>query len=113
MMFYPRAKRKDICDGADPSIRCVAREKDCQAGAFYYDSRRQGYCSTELVAGPWGIPTLLDACPFCCELLPGPEARRRWETKLNTETKPAPEQPTEFPIMGEMDVYGVDEDSGG
>lgn len=77
--LFPRIKPR-VCDGADPTWQCAERNFRSRNGAFYWDSRREGYCASDLI-GPWGIPVLLDACPYCKELLPGAIARRRWEAK--------------------------------
>lgn len=83
--YFPRRKRKDICDEEDPRIMCSTRRSEVLDGAFGWDSRREGYYSTRL-PGPWGIPVLLDACPFCFQILPGAKARKRFEDKLNAST---------------------------
>jgi hypothetical protein len=85
--FYPRARRRDICDGEDPRMMCSARRYEVLNGSFSWDQKREGYVSTQL-CGAWGIPILLDACPFCKELLPGANARRRFEAKLEAGEPP-------------------------
>lgn len=113
MEKYPRRIGIDICSDYDPTVMCAARKQESLDGAFWYDAKRQGYCSTNLMGGPWGIPILLDACPFCRELLPGPEARRRWEAKLE---KPHPRiKPKEIPPerrlnAGDATAWTEDED---
>jgi hypothetical protein len=87
MTFYPRARRRDICDGEDPRIMCTVRRSEVVNGSFYWDERRRGYCSTAL-PGILGLPTLLDACCFCHEILPGYEMRKRFEAKLAAEERP-------------------------
>ncbi len=96
--FFPRVKPK-VCDGADPTIMCVNRREASRMGTFYWDARRGGYCYTRLEFAPWGIPILLDACVFCKELLPGSQARRRWEEK-----NPNPMPKENKPVIGEMGV---------
>lgn len=75
--FFPPPKQKQ-CSALDPGSMCDARRYHASNGSFYWDERRQGYCSTEL-PGPIGLPVLLDACPFCRCLLPGAKARKYWE----------------------------------
>ncbi len=83
--YFPRIKPK-VCDGFDPTVQCAERNFQSRNGTFFWDERRQGYCSTRH-PGPWGIPVLLDACVYCFELLPGAIARKRWEDKY---VKPRP-----------------------
>jgi hypothetical protein len=102
--FFPRIKPKG-CDGFDPTLMCVNRREASRMGTFYWDARRGGYCYTRLEFAPWGIPVLLDACPFCKELLPGPQARRRWEEK-----NPNPIPKEDKPPIAEMDCSDGDAD---
>jgi hypothetical protein len=73
-------------------------------GAFGWDSRREGYYYTRL-DGPWGIPVLLDACPFCKELLPGAQARKRFEEKIGLKK----ESPPDYPRLSAGDATAYDE----
>jgi hypothetical protein len=78
-MYRPRIRRSaDRCSDYDPRRMCEGRKDAAGKGSFYFDEKRRGYISTVL-DGPWGVPLLLDACPFCYELLPGYNARRKWE----------------------------------
>jgi hypothetical protein len=85
---------------------CSTRRTEVIQGSFGWDSRREGYYSTALI-GPWGIPVLLDACPFCKELLPGAQARKRFEAKLNLIPKEPP--PPDYPRLGAGDSTCYDQ----
>lgn len=76
-------RRKDGCDDFDPRVMCEARRNEVWGGSFWYDEKRQGYCYRDIEV--MGVPVLLDACPFCNELLPGAETRRRFEAWLTSE----------------------------
>lgn len=103
-MFRPRIRPKDICSDVDPTLMCSVRKKESRYGSFYWDARRGGYCST-LLPGPLGLPVLLDACPYCCERIPGAEARRNWERE---QEKPKILPPYSGPPKNERGVNGGD-----
>ena len=88
-MFYPRRKPRDVCDDVDPRRMCTARRIEVLNGSFGYDQKREGYYYTE-ITGPFEIPVILDACPFCHEMLPGHQARKRFFAKLEEEEKKEP-----------------------
>lgn len=66
------------CSPIDPAVMCAERWISSRNGSFYYDEKRKGY-SCSLLTGAFGLPIILDACPFCRNLLPGHHARRAFE----------------------------------
>lgn len=85
--FSPRVIRKaKQCDSIDCTEMCNERWMAANDGVFYFDEKREGYIHVHLT-GPYGIPLLLDACPFCKSILPGKAQRRAWDEQCAKKAK--------------------------
>jgi hypothetical protein len=89
MTFWPRIRPREMCDPVDPRVMCPDRRAMAVSGSFWWDEKRGGYCSSEIV-GPWNIPVLLDGCPACGGLLPGAKQRKAFENLLRSQDAAKP-----------------------